>query len=228
MKYKYILMDADDTLLDFKEDETKAISFLYKYLGIEPTPLLIKLYSDINLSFWKKYERGEIDKSEIGPGRFCELLNKMGIDKDCAAVDEIYREYLKQGGITFPNTLEVCRKLKERGYKLYIVTNGTESIQKSRFANAGFSSVIEKYFISDSVRYQKPRVEFFNHVFKDIGCTEKSAYLIVGDSLTSDILGGKNAGVDTCWCNFRNKLNETDIYPDYTIGNISQLLNFLP
>ncbi len=227
MKYKYILMDADDTLLDFKEDETNAISSLYKYIGIEPTPLLINLYSDINLSFWKMYERGEIEKSEIGPGRFKKLLKELGIKGDCNEIDKKYRSYLANCGVTFPNTIQVCQKLKEKGYHLYIVTNGTESIQKSRFANAGFSKVFEKYFVSDFIGYQKPKVNFFNRVFEEIGCFDKSAYLIVGDSLTSDILGGKNAGIDTCWCNFRNKTNETKLVPDYTIENISQLLSIL-
>ena len=227
MKYKYILFDADDTLLNFKEDEKNAVSALFRDNGIEPTPLLIERYSAINLGLWKQFERGEISKNDIKSRRFTYLLEEMGIEGDGVEYDKKYRFYLSEGGVKFPEADTVCKYLKEKGYRLFIVTNGIEDIQKKRFARAGLNSYFEEFFISEKLNTQKPAKEYFDKVFSSIGSYEKSEYLIIGDSLTSDIAGGINAGIDTCWCNFKCEENSSDYHPVYIISNLSELMGIL-
>lgn len=227
MKYKYILFDADDTLLDFKKDEENAVKALFQEYGIAPTPLLIERYSAINLSLWKQFERGEITKKDITDRRFTYLLKEMNIDGDGIEYDKNYRRHLSEGGIKITDADIVCKKLKEKGYQLFIVTNGIESIQTKRFAKSGLEKYFDGVFISEKMNTQKPKKEYFDIVFNEIGSLSKSEYLIVGDSLTSDITGGKNAGIDTCWCNFGNKENNSEVMPDYTIKSLIELLELL-
>lgn len=227
MKYKYILFDADDTLLDFKKDEENAVIALFNEKGIEPTPLLVDTYSKINLGLWKQFERGEIQKKDITDRRFTYLLKEMDISGDGIDFDKIYRRHLSEGGIKLSNADIVCSKLKQMGYKLYIVTNGIEEIQTKRLAKAGLVQFFDHVFISEKIGWQKPKTEYFDAVFNKIGCFDRSKYLIVGDSVTSDVLGGKNAGVDTCLLNFRNNENNSDIVPDYIITNLIELLDIL-
>ena len=227
MKYKYLLFDADDTLLDFKEDEKRAVSALFLEHGIEPTPLLIERYSAINLGLWKQFERGEISKNDIKSLRFTNLLKEQKIDGDGIEYDKKYRRHLSEGGVKFPEADSVCKALKEKGYKLYIVTNGIEEIQTKRFAKAGLVDYFEKIFISETMNTQKPAKEYFDKVFAEIGSYDKSEYLIIGDSLSSDITGGIKAGIDTCWCNFRESTNNTDCKPDFIIKNLAELLDIL-
>lgn len=227
MKYKYLLFDADDTLLDFKEDEKRAVSALFREQGIEPTPLLVERYSAINLGLWKQFERGEISKEEIKVRRFTNFLKEHNIEGDGVEYNEKYRRHLCEGGIKLPDADLVCKILKEKGYKLYILTNGIEEIQKKRFAKSGLVDYFEDFFISETMNTQKPAKEYFDKVFASIGSNDKSEYLIIGDSLSSDITGGIMAGIDTCWCNFRGSINNTDCKPDFIIKNLIELLDIL-
>lgn len=227
MKYKYILFDVDDTLLDFKKDEENAVIATFKEKGISPTPLLVETYSKINLGLWKQFERGEIQKQDITDRRFTYLLKEMNIVGDGIDFDKNYRRHLSEGGIKITDADTVCDELKAKGYKLYIVTNGIEYIQTKRLNKSGLEKYFDNIFISENFGVQKPKIEYFNMVFREIGCCDKSKYLIIGDSLTSDILGGKNAGIDTCWCNYRNCVNTSEISPDYVITNITELLDIL-
>lgn len=227
MKYKYILFDADDTLLDFGLDENNAFKAVCTEKGLTYTPYFYERYSAINLGLWKQYERGEIEKSDITRLRYTKLLKEFGIDGDGVEFNECYCRNLSEGGITVKNAVNVCQKLKNAGYELYIVTNGIEFIQMKRLKKSGLDAYFKHVFISEKLGFQKPRKEYFDIVFKEIGCPDKEKYLIVGDSLTSDIKGGKNAGIDTCWINRKNVRNNGEVIPDYTVEEITQLLSIL-
>ncbi|MGN0464468.1 MAG: YjjG family noncanonical pyrimidine nucleotidase [Acutalibacteraceae bacterium] len=225
--YKYILFDADDTLLDFKQDERNAFFALFKEKNLPCGDDLYAEYSKINLDLWKRFERREIDKKYIMDHRFTDFLEKEGIGGDGKDFNNRYCFHLSEGGVKIKNADKVCSTLKAKGYKLYIITNGVKYIQDKRFKKSGLIGYFEYCFISESVGYQKPMPEFFDVVFEKLGDCDRSKYLVVGDSLTSDIKGGKNAGIDTCWFNVSNIRNDADIVPDYTIYELNELLNIL-
>lgn len=226
MKYKYLLFDADDTLLDFKNAEKNAFYKLLTIKGIIPTPLLHKLYSDINLSVWKRFEKNEVKKEEIGVTRYREFLEKIGEERDAYDFDSTYHKLLGYEGGIIPGADKVCAELKARGYSINIATNGFEDTQKQRFSLSGLNDYIDSLYISECLKVQKPDKEFFNKIFEDKNCFDREKYLIIGDSLTSDILGGVSSGIDTCWYNPENT-GFDKITPSFSISSLSELLNIL-
>ena len=227
MKYKYLLFDADDTLLDFLSAEKNAFYKLLESKNIKPTPLLLERYSDINLSLWKRFEKGIVKKEDIGFTRYYEFIKEQNLNGDAADFDSTYHTLLGLQGETFQGASDVCCELIKRGYILFIVTNGFADTQESRLDLSGLKPYIEQMFVSETLGVQKPQKEFFCKVFKEIGSNNLSDYLIIGDSLSSDIKGGINAGIDTCW--FNSRMNEPDngINPTYTITSLNQLLDIL-
>ncbi|MGO2079057.1 MAG: HAD-IA family hydrolase, partial [Staphylococcus equorum] len=146
---------------------------------------------------------------------------------DGKEADHIFRDELAKAPIKFfPDTVETLKYLKQN-HDLYIVTNGVLETQERRIEKAQFGQLFKGVFVSEQTGYQKPMPEFFDYVFKEIGEDKRDNAIIVGDSMTSDILGGKNAQIDTCWFNPRNKINETDIKPDFTITSLNELLIYM-
>lgn len=225
--YEYILFDADDTLLDFEKDEHDAFFALLKENGLPFDEKLYDIYTSHNLSLWKMYERGEIDKKYIMDHRFGDLVSDGILSGNGSELNDRYCFHLSEGGAKMKNADSVCETLIEKGYKLCIVTNGIKFIQDKRFKKAELSKYFQHFFISECIGYQKPKKEYFDFVFDKLGEADRSKYLIVGDSLSSDISGGKNAGIDTCWFNVKNVRNDTETVPDYTIYELNELLKIL-
>lgn len=227
MKYKYLLFDADETLLDFKLAEETAFSKLMELKGIENSPLLYKQYSAINQSVWERFEKGIIKKENIGFVRYSEFIEKIGVKADAAELDMTYHILLGQQGQVIDGAKELCAALKECGYSINIITNGFADTQRSRFEVSGLNKYIDRKFVSEELGVQKPKKEFFDKVFKIIGCCEKEKYLVIGDSMTADIIGGINAGIDTCWFNRNGKKNSFDVEAVYTVGSFEEIRKLL-
>lgn len=227
MKYKYLLFDADDTLLDFKAAEKNAFFKLLEAKGIEPDPFLHQRYSAINQSVWERFEKALIKKEDIGYTRYFEFINETGVNGKASDFDNTYHYLLGLEGGIFKGADKVCAGLKSQAYSVNIVTNGFADTQNSRLSRSGLLPYIDNLFVSEDLGVQKPDVEFFKKVFEHIGCFDKTKYLIIGDSLTSDILGGQNAGIDTCWFNSRNKENKTNIKPTYYIESLNQIFDII-
>lgn len=200
MRYDVILFDADGTLLDFHKSEAEAIREAMTDNGIEPTDEKVELYSKINLGLWKMLERGEIEKSVLVYRRFEMLLDALGERADAKKMADDYMRELSVRGYVLDGAEDMCRALYGK-VKMYIVTNGVEFIQRGRYARCGIDKYFDGVFISDCVGFEKPAGEYFEYVSKKLGGLDKSRTLIVGDSLTSDMRGGINYGIDTCWYN---------------------------
>lgn len=200
MKYDTILWDLDGTLLDFKLSERYALGVCLKTYGIEMTEEMLALYSGINERYWERLERGEVTKKELLQGRFACFFQRMGFTH----IDpmEIQKQYERElGTMTYyrDNSYDVLKRLKEMGVKQYLVTNGVMITQQIKLKNSGFDKLIDQAFISDELGYEKPRPEFFEKAFARLSGFHREKSLLVGDSLTSDIKGANNAGVDACW-----------------------------
>lgn len=200
MKYETILLDADGTLLDFARSEREALTGVLREAGLPIRDEVIETYSQINDRLWKALERGEIQKSVLFYRRFELLLERFCMEGDAHAMAKRYMELLSRNGDVLEGAEALCRHLsKER--RLYIVTNGTEWIQRGRLADSGLLPYVRDVFISDLIGFPKPRVEFFAYVAEHIPDFDPARTVIVGDSLSSDMAGGIAFGIDTCWYN---------------------------
>lgn len=223
IRYKTILFDADDTLLDFKQSEDAALRDALSGIGVRPDEKMVATYSAINDALWKKLERGETTKDALRTDRFREFCRVSGIDTDVAALAHSYTEFLSTKSFLMNGALETCRKLAPH-CALYVVTNGIGSVQRGRFNPSPLAPLFQDAFISEEIGFEKPRREYFEAVAAKIPHFEKESTLIVGDSLTSDISGGIAFGIDTCWFNPGGKPLPDGIHPTYTIARLEDVL----
>ena len=225
---KVILWDIDGTLLDFLAAEKAAIRACFSKFGLgECTDEMLGRYSKINRSYWEKLERGEMSKAEILVNRFRDFFLLEGIDTHCEKDFNAAYQIALGDTICFrDNGYELVKKL-QGNYLQYVVTNGTFVAQEKKLKKSGIGELMEDSFISDHIGYEKPSVEFFNHVFEKIGHYEKNEILIVGDSLTSDMKGGNNAGILCCWYNPNHLENTQDVSIDFEIDHLWKLEEIL-
>jgi len=225
---KVILWDVDGTLLDFKKAEYVAIKKCFEvfHLG-ECSDEMIGRYSVVNRKYWEKLERKEITKPEVLVNRFVEFFATENIQTDCAKeFNEEYQKWLGETICFCDNSYELLKSLKGQ-VKQYAVTNGTKAAQDRKLSKSGLIDIFDGVFISEVVGCEKPGIEFFEHVWKKIGHYEKDEIMIVGDSLTSDIQGGNNAGIVCCWYNPKGIKNETNLRIDYEVDDLQKVAEIL-
>lgn len=223
---KFLLLDLDDTILDFHQSEYYAIRKTLAAFSIDPTDPVCDLYSRINLAHWKALERKEITREQLETSRFTQLFAQLGVDADPVACGKLYYENLSQGHYFLPGAQEAVQALSKQ-YELYMVTNGTSIVQHRRIASSGLAPCFRDIFISQEMGADKPDMVFFNNAIARIPDFAPQSAMIVGDSLTSDILGGKQAGIATCWVNPKGAAPRADITPDYEIPSLAQLEELL-
>ncbi len=225
MKYTSLFLDLDNTLLDFDMAEAVAVRKVLAKHSLPCHDEAVMVYSQINLSFWKRFEMGEIPKDAIFEGRFRSFLEHYGCNGDVSAISKDYCKNLSEGYFTVEGAMEILRYLKERGYNLYATTNGFSFTQYNRIKHSGLEHFFDNVFISEDAGHQKPEKEYFDYVLDQIPEKDKSRILVVGDSQSSDILGGINSGLDTCWFNPKN---DTPKYKsNYEISSLLELKNIL-
>jgi 2-haloacid dehalogenase len=219
---EFLFLDLDDTILDFHKAERIALSKTILDFGVEPTEAVLTLYHGINKWHWEQLELGTMTRDEVLEGRFAVFFEELGIQVDRYAVARLYEEYLSQGHWFMPGAEEAVDALSKK-YRLFLASNGTASVQKGRMTSANLYRFFEISFVSQEIGHNKPSREYFEAAFARIPGFDKSKCLMVGDSLTSDIQGGINAGIPTCWVNTFGKMNTTAIHPDYEISSLAEL-----
>ena len=224
--YKWLLFDADDTLLDFKLGEKRAITATFESVGLPTDDEVIETYSRINDNLWKMLERGEVTKDRLKVLRFEQFCEHYGFDLDGAMLADAYVDNLKKQTVLLDGAEEVCRALYGK-YKMYIITNGIEAVQKARFGGCAIRDYFDKCYISDAIGVAKPKKGFFDAVAADIPDFDKSQALIIGDSLTSDIKGANNYSLDSCWYNPKGKPLAAGITTDYIASNFDEVLRVI-
>lgn len=224
---KNVFLDLDDTLLDFRSAEREALTQTLIHLGIEPDGRILNRYSELNLEHWKMLERGEITREQVKIGRYQSLFSELGIDRSAEEATAYYEVQLgKQHGF-IDGAEQLLSDLKADGYRLYIVSNGTASVQESRLNSTGIKHYFDGIFISQNIGFDKPDARFFERCFACIPDYDSAQSVIVGDSITSDIKGGKNAGIATVWFNPSGAPNNSETVPDYEIRFLHQLPKLL-
>lgn len=201
--YTTVLFDADETLLDFRRSEHSALIETFRQNSLPTDDAFLQSYTEINDGLWESFNRGEISKKEITDMRFTLLFEKHGISLDGKAFNSLYLENLSKYGYALPGAFEMCQKLHDAGLRLYIITNGIGFVQKKRLAESGLSKFFKGVYISEDVGAAKPSKEYFDCVYAELEEKDKSKIIVVGDSLSADIKGGKEYGFVTCWYNFK-------------------------
>ena len=224
--YDTLLLDADDTLLDFRKTEKAALENTFDHYGLKLTEEIRDIYKTINHELWSAFERGEITKETITSTRFQRVFDTVGYHVDGSTFHLDYQQQLAQGYYLIDGARELCEKLAGK-YRLYCVTNGVASTQYSRLSGSGLDNYFRDIFVSEEIGYQKPSAHYFSAVFKSSPEVDTTHTLIVGDSLTSDIQGGKNTGIDTCWFNPSRQAAKPELKADYEIVKLGELLPIL-
>ncbi len=223
---KIILFDLDDTILDFHKCEKEALCQTLKALDVPICEQNLTLYSQINDSMWKKLELGQLTRKQVLFNRFEEFFSRIGICRDPLKAKTLYEQSLSKQCFFVDGALPLLKKLYKK-YDLYIISNGTAHVQDGRIAAADIEKYFKDIFISDKIGVNKPSKEFFSYCESHIPGFDPKNAIIVGDSPSSDILGGINAGIATCRYNPENKQNPEGIIPDYQISKLSLLPEIL-
>lgn len=226
MKYEILLFDVDDTLFDFGMSEEKALHNAFVKFGL-PTGMTDYRadYKEISKVLWEDLEHGRITLPELAIERFKRLIVKRELAINAQEFSRVYLDYLGRETHLVPGAVELCKSLAD--YRLAIITNGFTAVQTARIENSPLCNTFEHIIMSQEAGFQKPDIGIFDYAFSKLQATDKAKVLIVGDSLTSDIQGGINYGIDTCWFNPNVKENKSGIKPTYEIQSLMDLIEFL-
>lgn len=222
---KNILFDLDDTLFDFHKAERIALTKALLQLGIEPKEETLARYSELNQAQWKRLEKGEITREQVKLRRYQLLFAELGVDASPAEATAFYETQLGIGHY-FMDGAELLLKTLFPDYRLYLVSNGTAKVQHSRIESAGIARYFKEIFISQEIGCNKPSRRFFEHCFAKIPDFKADETIIVGDSLSSDIQGGKNMGIGTVWFNPAGAAADA-VQPDHVIRRLEELPQLL-
>lgn len=229
MIYEYILFDADDTLYDYALAEAHALTSAFQEFGIEDTDnSYVDRYRIINQGLWTEFEQGKISSVNLRRERFARLFaaDSVHASIDADNLSARYLNYLGEGSFLLEGAEALVKGLLGK-YRLAIITNGIKEVQMARIGKSGLLDSFEHIIVSEDTGFQKPHVGIFDYTFNKLNIVDKSKVLIVGDSLTSDIQGGINYGIDTCWFNPKNKTNTTGIQPTYEVHSYGELLTII-
>ena len=219
---EFLFLDLDDTILDFHKAERIAIAKTIRDFGVEPTEEVLNRYHVINKWHWEQLELGKLTRAEVLVNRFAALFSELGEEVDARKCAKVYEKYLSIGHYFLPGAEEAVEALSKK-YRLYLASNGTASVQKGRMTSANLYRFFEKVFVSQEIGHNKPSKAYFDGCFAQIPDFDPKKAMIVGDSLSSDIKGGINAGIATVWVNPNHLPANPDIPADYEIETLSQL-----
>ena len=222
MEKPVLLFDLDNTILDFDKAEAIALGKTLVDFGLEPTEEIIRRYHIINKQHWELLEEGKLTRPQVLVGRYEVLFREYGIDQDGRSVAKRYEAYLSEGHYYMPGAEKLLDELYGQ-YDMYIVSNGSAVVQDGRLKSSGIGRYFKDIFISERVGYDKPSISFFEACFAQIPGFSRERAIIIGDSLTSDIRGGINAGIRTCWYNPYGAASRADITADYMVTSLDQL-----
>lgn len=226
MRYQTLLFDVDDTLLDFHAAEDQALKKLFASEKMPLTPELKQAYQKMNLGLWEDFEQGKLTREEVTETRFGKLFAQFGMEVDSPAMERRYRSFLDEGHQLLGNSRQIVADLAQKA-DLYVVTNGVSKTQYRRLTDAQLLPYFKDVFVSEDTGYQKPMPEYFDYVFERIPHFAKEDAVIIGDSLTSDIKGGANVGIDSIWLNPGKKNLLAGITPTYEISRLEELYPIL-
>lgn len=221
-KYNCIMMDIDNTLLDFDAAERKALLETLQQFSLPCDEAAVSRYHEINSSLWGELNRGKIRRDKLVVERFDRFVKEIGAAAKAAELNRAYTEHLATHADVIPGAEEALQELAEVA-TMIAVSNGTESVERGRLKLSGFEKYFDDIFISEAVGVSKPNPKIFQMAMRKLGIEHSDKVLVVGDSLSADIQGGVNAGLDTCWVNMNGLENESGLTPTYEVKALCEL-----
>jgi 2-haloacid dehalogenase len=222
-RYDLVLFDLDDTLFDFGRAEAQAMQGAFREAGLPLTARVEEAYGRINRALWLEVERGGLQVGELKYLRFRLLFEELGWKEDSRAFSRLFIEWLGRGVFPLPGAEETCRELAAKA-RLVLVTNGIAEVQRARIGNSALAPLLHGLVVSEDVGLGKPHAPIFERALELGGRPERSRVLMVGDSLASDIRGGADFGIDTCWYNPRALPNPGAVRPTHEVRGLPELL----
>ncbi|MEZ5226106.1 MAG: YjjG family noncanonical pyrimidine nucleotidase [Acidimicrobiales bacterium] len=223
--YSTLLFDFDHTLFDSDASEAGAFAATLASHGIDDPLAYFEEYRRINRALWHGVEQGR-RPDEVGVLRFEQLATSVGFDVDPTVMAATYLGELGANGDLFPDARKVLEHLCERA-TLAIVTNAISSVQRARLDRLDLDDYFATIVISSEVGVSKPDPAIFDIAFDRLGRPHTDATLMIGDSLSSDMRGGANAGIATCWYNPSGALRSND-HVTHEVSHLTQLASFVP
>jgi 2-haloacid dehalogenase len=226
MKYKWILFDADNTLFDYDKGEANALKSTFEQLGFPFKPEYLDIYKQVNHDIWQELEQGKISPEKLSVERFKRYAGILGLNFKAAGFSERYLNNLSLAAELIDGAQEIVESLHGK-IGMLIITNGLQAVQRPRLERSMLKTYIKDIIISEEVGSGKPDAPIFDTAFARMGHPSKEEVLIVGDSLTSDIRGGLNYGIDTCWFNPAQKEDNPEIKSLFQIKKLNELVNII-
>ena len=199
---------------------------MLQHFDIQVPDHYYQVYKKINLNVWQSYERGEIDHVQLRTSRFEKFTKHFDVKANPHEMSQHYLEQLVVHYEFLPGAKETLLELNGH-YQLVYITNGLADVQRPRLEQSGIEALFESIIIADEIGHQKPHAAYFEQTLSTVNHPEKAKILVIGDNLTTDIQGGKNYGLDTCWLNQDQRNNHTSIIPTYEIQTLSELKSLL-
>ena len=226
MAYQWILFDADNTLYDFDRSEKHALEMAFQDFNIPYSEEFVRIYHNVNKQCWKAFEEGRMDQNTLRSRRFELFLEKINVNGDAGELGANYLQHLANTDFMLDGARPLLDRLHGK-YKMAIVTNGLQDVQRPRVRKTNTEHYFEAIIVSEEIGASKPGRAFFEYTFEQIGQPTKKEALMVGDSLNSDIRGGNDFGIDTCWFNPGRQRNESGIVPKFEIDDLNLLDSIL-
>lgn len=222
---KTVLLDIDDTILDFTLGERVAIRLSFEHFRLPYDPIYASVYHDVNEGWWRRYEAGKATVQQVVVERFVDLFGKIGKPMPLNFAS-VYEENLRAQHAYIRGAKGFVERLS-RAYDVYAVSNGRTAVQERRLRESGLVGLLKDVFVSEEVGYHKPQKAFFDEIAKRIEGYTPQTTVLVGNSLTSDIAGGKEAGVHTVWYNREHRALEAGFAPDFTSDDYHEIEAFI-
>lgn len=226
MNKKIVLLDLDNTLIDFNECARHSIMNIFEELGFSYTEKVFETFLCENVKIWKRLEKGEITKAELRANRWNIILGKLGIEYDGTIIEEKFENGVAQGAFAVEGAYELLDYLYPK-YELYIVSNGFRFVQESRLKIGDFRKYFKDIFLSEDIGVQKPAKEFFDYCFEKLKQPKKENVILIGDSLSADIIGGLNYNIDCIWFNKNGDKLPESIEPTYIVDRLKEIEDIL-
>ena len=212
MRYQYLLLDNDNTIMDFNAAEAKTLSGVLERFGLPTDDATIRLYHEINDAQWKALERGETTQPRLKVERFRQLLAALHrTDLDADVLSEEYANGLGCHADLLPGAADFIHAIHGR-IRIALVSNGVSSIQRGRLSRCPLTPLLDEVIISEEVGAAKPDPAMLLAALERLGCTDKSQAVMMGDSLTADIQAAINAGVDSIFFSPEGKTSDLATY----------------
>jgi 2-haloacid dehalogenase len=226
MNKKIVLLDLDNTIIDFNECARRSIMGIFEDLRFHYDDNVFNTFLTENVKIWKRLESGEIDKAYLRANRWNIILEKLGIDYDGTIIEERFENGVALGAYPVEGAYELLDYLYYK-YDLYVVSNGLKFVQESRVKIGKYDKYFKALFLSEDVGIQKPDIRFFDYCYEKLGFPPKNELILIGDSLSADIKGGNSFGIDTIWFNIHAEENKTDINPTYIVNKLKEIESIL-